>query len=412
MWHCNILQGINNVHRKFFMVANFFLWCLIFLSLYEIAPEQLCRMGEDGLVHFAGKVSCNSGIENFMLFASFISFLLLFFLFRGRKYELVINKKSNDSAVPYWIAFSSTGIVIISAIVLWWKTGFIIIPDQTARSTLVLQYHSVFGHPLIAPFLYISIISTTYIYTVKKVRWLWVLCVLAISFGCYITMSRGFILSVVLPFIVMQPVRHMIRFAPILILIFFLRDILNGSFLNYADPNTEAITVLTSALGEFTNTYFGRRYFIDAEISPDYVIFTVENVLKASGVYYAFSPVFKVLAAVGYEVPSSTQAINDGIEKSLGLTGFAGSFLTDIAIFFPASIFIIFICVSVVFFLYRNLLRDTERFIFLLVASMLLPNAFRWSLTGFLSMLSGILICYCLIKVIFPRKCNLVSAES
>lgn len=385
------------------IVSNFFLWCFIFVSLYEIVPEQLCRIGDNSLPHFAGIVSCNGFAENLILSASVVFFISAFLFFRRRKYLFNMRDFVEPSDLLLWVAKFSTAIVVAAVAALWWKTGLSIFPDKSARSSLVVEYHAVFGHPLVAPFLYVAIISTTYLFSVYKEKWLWIVCVVAISFGCYITMSRGFILSVILPFFVTQPFSRMIKFFPILIFVFFLRDMINGNVISYVDAgaNSDAVSTLVDALGEFTNTYFGRRYFIDNAIAPEYIIFLVENFLKASGIYYLLSPIFKFFAALGLEVSSSTQAINDGIESVLGLTGFAGSYLSDLVIFFPVSLVAMTICFFIVAALYSRNLNSAEKYIFMLLASMLLPNAFRWSAAGYLSMLSGVLISYCLVRTSF-----------
>ena len=361
-------------------------------------------MSDGSLPHFAGVVVCNSLLENALLFFSVSFFILFFIFFRDKKYLIKLDETTKPSKFLCQTAKISTTVVVVAALFLWWKTGLNIVPDKLARNTLVVHYHAVFGHPLVAPFLYISIISTTYIYAVYKERWLWLTCILAISFGCYVTMSRGFILSMLLPFLVTQPIARMIKFSPLLIFIFFLRDILNGSIFLYAEASANLISTSIDALGEFTNTYFGRRYFIDNNIPPDYAIFINEVLLKASGIYYLFSPFFKMLASLGMSLPSSTQEINNGIEGLLGLTGFAGSYLSDLAIFFPVSLMVAFLCFSTVSALYAKVLKNSEKYVFILIAAMLLPNAFRWSMTGYLAMLSGMLIGYCLVRIFISTR--------
>jgi len=381
------------------MLKNLIIWMLVFIVPYEILPELLCKLNDGRLDHFAGVVQCNNTFESITLIFTIFVFLILYIKTNtGEKVIIHDKDKRTPPKILRLVAGLSAAVTLTSAILLWMKTGFSLVPDDSARGMLVILYHSVFGHPLIAPFLYLSIITSTYLYIIYDRRILWLITVLAITLGCYVTMSRGFILSAILPFMISRPVSQLVRFAPLLLILFFLRDILNGSVAGYFSESADSIQIYINAFGEFTNTYFGRRYAIDNGITGDYESYLLENSVKMSGIYYLFAPIFKLLAVFDLNLPSATLELNNSIEKSLGLTGFAGSYLSDMVIFFPHSLVVI--CASLYLLVKANkYLNKSEKLIFSLTAAMLLPNAFRWSPSNYASMLAGVTLAYIVMKV-------------
>lgn len=385
------------------MLRNIIFWMLIFVVSYEILPELLCRLSGGRLDHFAGVVQCNSTVESVTLILTIAILLILYVKIKTNEKTIIHNRsKQKPSKILRLVAILSTTITLISAMMLWMKTGFSLVPDDSARGVLVILYHSVFGNPLIAPFLYLSIITSTYLYIIYNRRTLWLISILSITLGCYVTMSRGFILSAILPFIIFQPVGKLIKFTPMLLILFFLRDILNGNIVSYFSESANPIQIYVNAFGEFTNTYFGRRYAIDNGILGNYEAYLLENSVKVTGIYYVFAPIFKLLAAHELNLPSATLELNNSIEQSLGLTGFAGSYLTDMVIFFPLPL--IFICVTLIILAQVNKhLNNNEKLILTLTAAMLLPNAFRWSLSNYVSLLAGVTIAYIVLKVVLTK---------
>lgn len=375
------------------MPANILLISITFLIFYEILPETLCIADGNELNHFAGIIKCNTLLENSLLSLSLVIFIIFYLCIKSTNNKESERKKIENQKLVI-LSNSLTIITLLSTVALWRLTNYSLVPDPSARSTLVIKYHQIYGNPIVSPFLYLSIIISSFLSIKYNKHKQMIFNIALLTFGCYITMSRGFILSALLPYLATRKPKQILKYAPILIILFFLRDILNNSIDSYFTPNHDSIQAMLDAFGEFTNTYFGRRYFISNHLTPDYNSYLTENLLKLTGIYYILIPIFKVLAYINIPTPSSTLEINNAIEHSLGLTGFAGSYLSDLTIFYPFSLILIFFTASILAVLYKKLLNTNERIIFCLISSMLIPNAFRWSLTSYLTSLCGLTVFY------------------
>lgn len=379
-------------HLSYYLLsARTFFACAVLALFYEVTPNLLCELGGGRFVHFAGIVQCNSIFENVYLALLFL-FIISGYVFFSRKsrYELKYLVDKKGIKINKFVFKVSFVVVLFAVSYLWVLTGFSVVPDSGARSALVMLYHATMGSPVVTPFIYASIVSAAMLAVLTGNYKYYFSALAVIAFGCYITMSRGFLLSALMPLILISKPSKIIFLAPVFVVVFFLRDALNGTLIGYLDSGGTIMPILIDSLGEFANTYFGRRYSLDLSLSTPYAEFIFENLTKASGIYYFLLPIFKMLALLNINMPSATLAMNDNIEKNLSITGFAGSALSDFVFYPVASLAILLFDLVIIVRFLRSASQPMGKLFFVFLFAVLLPNAFRWSFVGFYSSMSGI----------------------
>lgn len=367
---------------------------LIFILFYEVIPELICRK-ELGGYNFDLFVSCNSNFELMLLSFYLIIFLCLPFLkfsFKGFYLsDIPILDNSNKLANVSLLITS-----IAAAITIYYSLQ---VPFE--RVYLVEIYHKYFAGPLVLPFVYLTIFLSFYKFIFEGNFKYSAISLFVIFCACIFTQSRGLMLTALLPFLCIVTRRSLVVAIVSIILLFYLRDIVNGSFEFMAIGN--GYIGLKDRFGEMYNTWFGRRLLVNLGQSPEFSDVLIPTAVNLSGLKLILMPFIKLASFAGYAFVDHVTIANYIIEANYGFMGVAGSFLSDF-IFFPLFSFIIaisFAIASIVFF--KSKIADNVKFIYAVYAICLLPQLFRWSSILYFSSGIGFIFCATLLSFFITK---------
>lgn len=388
------------------IISRFLIMFGIFLIFYENLPALFCRLNS-GLYHWAGFINCNTLAEEFVGYSSLAVIFLAAWRLRKYKLNIAFPGFFRIKKVVFTLSLISTLVVALSTFFIFARVGFNLVADGGGRSYLVYIYHETYGNALVLPFIYAAISLSFARFFILKKKYLYFANIFLISFGCYLTLSRGLLLAAILPYILFsRKPRVVIMFLIFGVLIFFSRDILNGQLASsLAALSVDNSDFISANFGEIFNTFFGRRVFVDSVSSADHLSYVTYNLVRLTGVYYVLYPIFKF--ATFLDIPlvpvDPVLIVNARLESLTGLNGWAGTYSGDFVFYGLVALVINSVSIVVV---YSALLArkgfDLLKFFFYLFAVMMIPSAFRWSFTAYFSMLSGLCIVFSLLLTLRP----------
>lgn len=372
----------------------------IFLLFYEILPQATCLASSEIEIFsniLTNRISCNTLYENIILLLAFIGFSILAL----RKINL--NIKFMKSQPSIYRALMRLKILSISVVAI---TGIMTIASTLGisdRAELFEIHQRIFANPLTYPFVHLSIFLCFVDYIIRGKRLAPTALIGIITLTCIFTQSRSLIMMALLPYVLVVGKKYLFSLGMALVPVFFLRDLVSGSSV---EAQELTLSSLPTMLGEFFNTWGGRRIMVDTFNNfplEEYVMTSIPNL---TGFKYLFFPLYKLSAAAGLDTGDHVIQMNLQLYETLGFIGVAGSFLSDFAFFPVLSLFICGLSLIIFALLYKNEENSYIKLIILIYSIAFIHHLFRWSATNYLTSLVGIFIALKIAKIIFNSTCK------
>jgi hypothetical protein len=371
---------------------------IIFLFFYEIIPQATCLASNDIEIFsniLTSKINCNTLYENTILFLALIAFSILAL----RKIDLNIKFRKRQPTL--YLALMKNKILSISIVAI---TGIITITSTlgiTERAELFEIHQRIFANPLTYPFVHLSIFLCFVDYIIRGKILAPVIFIGIITITCIFTQSRSLIMMALLPYVLVVDKKYLFTLGMALVAVFFLRDLVNGS---PVEAQELTLSGLPTMLGEFFNTWGGRRIMVDSfKTFPleEYVTTSIPNI---TGIKYLLFPLYKLSAAAGLDTSDHVIKMNLLLYETFGFIGVAGSFLSDFAFFPILSLLICSFSLLMFVLLYKNEENSYIKIIVLIYSIGFIHHLFRWSATNYLTSLVGIFIALKIAKMILQSN--------
>ena len=367
---------------------------IVFLFFYELLPQATCiAISEIEIFSnvLTKSIGCNTGHENIILILAVVAFTILAFR------KININISFGDIQPRLYRSVMKIKIIAISIVAITGSVTIVSTLGIVERAELFEIHQNIFANPLTYPFVHLSIFLCFVDYIVRGKKLAPILLIVIIIITCIFTHSRSLIMMAILPYVLVADRKYFILFGVTFVGVFFLRELISGAEVESQDISLSRLPII---LGEFFNTWGGRRVMVDNIQSFPVKEYLWTAVANLTGIKFLLFPLYKISSYAGLDTSDHVIQMNLLLYDTFGFIGVAGSLISDFAFFPILSLLISAISIFIFITLYKKENNNYIKLIILIYSAAFIHHLFRWSATNYLTSLVGIFITLKILKII------------